>query len=103
MPGEIAVVKPRKQWAYAGYPYLSGEIASSHLDIDALGLVPLKLEDQGLWTPEQHYWGEATSQLRSGPNPSSPAVQDSRSRWSRSCRAETRRTSIPIRSASPMT
>ena len=58
VPGEIAVVKPRKQWTYAGHPYLSGEIESSRLDVDALGLVPLKLEDQGLWTPEEHYWGE---------------------------------------------
>jgi hypothetical protein len=58
VPGEIAVVTPRKQWTYAGHPYLSGEIESSRLDIDALGLVPLKLEDQGPWTPEEHYWGE---------------------------------------------
>jgi hypothetical protein len=58
VPGEIAVVKPCKQWTYAGHPYLSGEIESSRLDVDALGLVPLKLEDQGLWTPEEHYWGE---------------------------------------------
>ncbi|MDT8319274.1 MAG: tetratricopeptide repeat protein [Xanthomonadales bacterium] len=58
VPGEIAVVKPRKQWTYAGYPYLSGEIESSRLDIDALRLVPLKLEGRGLWTPEEHYWGE---------------------------------------------
>lgn len=58
VPGEIAVVKPRKHWTYAGYPYLSGEIESSRLDVDALGLVPLKLEDQGLWTPDEHYWGE---------------------------------------------
>ncbi len=26
LPGEIIVVKPRKQWSYAGHPYLSGEI-----------------------------------------------------------------------------
>ena len=58
VPGEIAVVKPRKQWIYGGHPYLSGEIESSRLDVDALGLVPLKLEDKGLWTPEEHYWGE---------------------------------------------
>ncbi len=58
VPGEIAVVNPRKQWTYAGHPYLSGEIESSHLDVNALGLVPLQLEDQGLWTPEEHYWGE---------------------------------------------
>lgn len=58
VPGEIAVVRPRKQWSYAGHPYLSGEIESARLDAAALGLVPLKLEDQGLWTPDEHYWGE---------------------------------------------
>jgi len=26
--------------------------------VAALGLVPLKLEDQGTWTPDEHYWGE---------------------------------------------
>ncbi len=25
VPGEISVVSPRKQWSYAGHPYLSGE------------------------------------------------------------------------------
>jgi hypothetical protein len=58
VPGETAVVNPGKQWTYAGHPYISGEIKSSRLDIDALGLVPLKIKDQGLWTPEEHYWGE---------------------------------------------
>jgi hypothetical protein len=58
VPGEIAVVKPRKQWSYAGHPYLSGMIESSRLDVEALGLVPLKLEDQGTWNPKEHYWGE---------------------------------------------
>ena len=59
VPGEIAMVTPRKQWTCAGHPYLSGEIESSHLDIDALGLVPLRLEKRGLWTPEEHCWGDA--------------------------------------------
>ena len=58
VPGEVAVVKARKQWSYAGHPYLSGEIESSRLDVPALGLLPLKLEDDGMWTPEEHYWGE---------------------------------------------
>jgi hypothetical protein len=58
VPGAIVVVKPRKQWSYAGHPYLSGEIESTRLDAAALDLVPLVLEDQGLWTPEEHYWGE---------------------------------------------
>jgi hypothetical protein len=58
VPGEVAVVKPRKQWSYAGHPYLSGEIESARLDIAALGLVPLKLKDQGLWIPNEHDRGE---------------------------------------------
>jgi hypothetical protein len=58
VPGEIAVVNPRKQWSYAGHPYLSGEIESTRLDVAALELVPLELEDQGTWTPDEHYWGE---------------------------------------------
>jgi tetratricopeptide (TPR) repeat protein len=57
VPGEIAVVNQRKQWSYAGHPYLSGEIESTRLDVAALDLVPLKLEDRGTWTPEDHYWG----------------------------------------------
>jgi tetratricopeptide (TPR) repeat protein len=57
-PGEILVVKPGKQWSYARHPYLSGEIESTRLDVAALGLVPLKLEDQGAWSPDEHYWGE---------------------------------------------
>jgi hypothetical protein len=37
---------------------VSGEIESTRLDVAALGLVPLKLEDRGIWTPGAHYWGE---------------------------------------------
>ena len=58
VPGEIVTVKPRKQWLYAGHPYLSGEIESTRLDVAALGLVPLGLEDMGMWDPKEHYWGE---------------------------------------------
>jgi hypothetical protein len=58
VPGEIAVVRPRKHWSYAGHPYLSGEIESMRLDVQALDLVPLRLEDCGTWDPAEHYWGE---------------------------------------------
>ncbi len=77
MPGEIAVVNPGKQWTYAGQPYLSGDIESSRLDVAALGLTPLKLEERGLWTPDEHFWGEgkgpigewAKSIIARGPRP----------------------------------
>jgi hypothetical protein len=58
VPAEIVVVRPHKQWRYAGHPYLSGEIVSSRLDVAALGLVPLRLEDEGIWSPDDEYWGE---------------------------------------------
>lgn len=58
VPGEIAVVRPRKQWSYARNPYLSGKIESTRLDVQALGLAPLKREERGMWDPSDHYWGE---------------------------------------------
>jgi hypothetical protein len=58
IPGEIAVVRPHKQWNYGGTAYLSGLLESTRIDASALGLVPLKLEDQGNWNPAEEYWGE---------------------------------------------
>ena len=58
VPGEIVTVKPRKQWSYAGHPYLSGEIEATRIDAAALGLVPLGLKEMGMWDPKEHYWGE---------------------------------------------
>ncbi len=58
VPGEIITVKPHKQWSFGGHPYLSGEVASSRLDVAALGLTPLRLEAMGAWDPEDEYWGE---------------------------------------------
>jgi hypothetical protein len=58
VPGEIAVVRPSKQWTYARTPCFSGEIESTRLDVQALGLVPLKLEERDMWDPSRHHWGE---------------------------------------------
>jgi hypothetical protein len=58
VPGEIVVVTAHKQWSYAGHPYLSGEIKSTRLDAAALGLVPLRLEEKGVWDPRDEFWGE---------------------------------------------
>ena len=57
VPGEIAVVRPAKQWTYAGNPYLSGVIESIRLDAGALGLVPLRLEERGIWNPARALLG----------------------------------------------
>lgn len=58
VPGEMAMVRPRKQWRYGGHPYLSGEVQSTRIDAAALGLVPLGLRDRGTWDPGEEYWGE---------------------------------------------
>jgi hypothetical protein len=69
VPGEIIRVKPRKQWSYAGHPYLSGEIESTRIDAAALGLVPLRLEDMGIWEPKEHYWGEKNEPIEEWAKP----------------------------------
>ncbi len=58
VPGAIVTVEPGKQWSYAGHPYLSGEIQAVRIDIKALNLMPLALEDRGMWDPKEEYWGE---------------------------------------------
>jgi tetratricopeptide (TPR) repeat protein len=58
VPGAVVTVLPRKQWRYARHPYLSGEIQSTRIDMKALDLVPLGLEDMGMWDPKDEYWGE---------------------------------------------
>jgi hypothetical protein len=63
VPGEIATVRPRRQWRYAGHPYLSGDIVGTRLDVEALGLEPLRLQHLGTWDPAEEYWGEEDQPL----------------------------------------
>jgi hypothetical protein len=58
VPGEIVVVHPASEWDDAGRRYLAGEVESERLDVKALGLTPLRLEDRGEWDPMEEYWGE---------------------------------------------
>ena len=68
-PGEIIVLRPRRQWRYRGHPYLSGEIKAWHLDIIALGLTPLKLNETGMWDPKDECWGEPDEPTEEWVNP----------------------------------
>ncbi len=52
------MVRGPKQWKYAGHLYLSGEVESRRLDASVLVLPSLQLEDQGMWDPQDHYWGD---------------------------------------------
>lgn len=58
VPGEIITVRADRQWRYGGHSYLTGDLKSSRLDAEALGLVPLDLFEQGTWDPAEQYWGE---------------------------------------------
>lgn len=69
VPGEILTVMPNKKWSYAGHPYLSGEIKAWRLDIQALGLTPLHLEEMGMWDPKEHYWGEPDEPIEAWAKP----------------------------------
>jgi tetratricopeptide (TPR) repeat protein len=69
VPGEIVTVRLRKLWRYAGHPYLSGDIEGRRLEIGALGLVPLGLEERGMWDPAEEYWGEEGEPLEEWARP----------------------------------
>jgi hypothetical protein len=58
VPGQIATIRPTKQWTYGGKPYLSGKIESTRLDAKALGLTPLLLRPFGEWDPAEEFWGD---------------------------------------------
>ena len=69
VPGEIVTVKPLKNWRFSGHPYLSGEIQSTRLEVDALGLVPLGLRELDMWDPQEHYWGEEDEPIETWAEP----------------------------------
>lgn len=58
VPGEIARVTVSKCWTFDGYGYISGKIGDVRLDVAALGLVPLGLQDHGMWDPADDDLGE---------------------------------------------
>lgn len=53
VPGQIVTLQPERRWTYGGHAYASGSVASPRIDIAALGLKPLRLEDQGLMDPRK--------------------------------------------------
>jgi hypothetical protein len=57
VPGDIITIRTTKNSIRAGVPHVSGTVESTRLDAKALGLVPLRLEKQGIWDPAKHYWG----------------------------------------------
>lgn len=58
VPGAIITVMPTKQWTHARHAYLAGNVLAMRADVEALGLEPLAVHEQGEWDPETEYWGE---------------------------------------------
>lgn len=56
--GEIITVRPEKLWRFKNSNYMSGDVESVRIDIPALKLKPLLLNDPWSWKPEEEYWGE---------------------------------------------
>ena len=77
IPGEILTVRANRYWRYSATSYLSGAVDSRRIDIPALGLTPLALEERGMWDPADEYWGDegeplpewAKPIIRRGPRP----------------------------------
>lgn len=55
---EILTVRPSKEWTYKGSAYIVGDVVSSRLDVRALGLAPLRIQQVWIWDPEEEYWAE---------------------------------------------
>ena len=58
VPGEIISVAVEKRWVYGGQENLAGKIKTARIDVQALGLEPLKLRPEGKWDPRNMDWGE---------------------------------------------
>lgn len=69
VPGEILTVWSHNQWQHRGHPYLSGDVRAQRLEVEALGLVPLRLQDEWPWDPAEEYWGEEGEPLEDWANP----------------------------------
>lgn len=61
--GEIITVQPSKLWRFKRTHYMTGEILSKRIAIEALGLKPLALKNMGECAPEDEYRGEAKDPL----------------------------------------
>lgn len=58
VPGSIITLQPKKYWVYGKTAYLSGRVERDRIDVSALGLEPLALVEEGMWDPNEEYWGE---------------------------------------------
>ncbi|MCD4775870.1 MAG: tetratricopeptide repeat protein [Candidatus Aegiribacteria sp.] len=53
--GEILTIIPSKVWRYQNTYYMTGKVVSERIDVPALNLQPLGLNEMGEWYPEKEY------------------------------------------------
>jgi hypothetical protein len=63
VPGEIITLTGMSRDGTGRSTLLVGDISAVRLDAAALGLVPLRLEEMGDWSPSEEYWGEEGDRL----------------------------------------
>lgn len=63
VPGEIITLADAFRDGSGRSSLLVGTIADVRVDAAALGLTPLTLEDHGVWSPSEEYWGERGDRL----------------------------------------
>jgi tetratricopeptide (TPR) repeat protein len=56
--GMILEIEPKKEWIFNKTKFITGEVLSTRIDIPALNLEPLILNDFGTWDPNDVYWRE---------------------------------------------
>jgi hypothetical protein len=56
VPGEIFVVEVERSWVFGHTRYVKGVVTEARLDLPRLELEPLRLEDCGVWDPEEEPW-----------------------------------------------
>ncbi len=62
--GEILTIIPSKVWRYWKTHYMTGEIKSKRIDIPALNIEPLALNEMWVWDPKEEYWAEPDDPLK---------------------------------------
>lgn len=58
VPGEIVTVRVIVHSEERGHDHVVAEVQRGRVAPKEIGLVPLGMHPQGVWRPEEHYWGD---------------------------------------------
>lgn len=69
VPGELVLFRASEKTEIKGILHLSGTVEATRIDAAALELVPLRVDEKGLWSPKTHYWGELGEKIENWAKP----------------------------------